>query len=114
MKQELSGIIVPILTPLDAQENVDEARLRRQVDFVIEGGVNGILLFGSNGEFCRNCGGEFTCLELLSCIGSENEGSVCCGVRKHCNKALAVLGYSELSLHAGKACRCVEKQSRSR
>ena len=51
MKQELSGIIVPILTPLDAQENVDEARLRRQVDFVIEGGVNGILLFGSNGEF---------------------------------------------------------------
>ena len=37
MKQELSGIIVPILTPLDAQENVDEARLRRQVDFVIEG-----------------------------------------------------------------------------
>lgn len=51
MKKELSGIIVPILTPIDAQENVDEARLRRQVDFVIGGGVNGILLFGSNGEF---------------------------------------------------------------
>lgn len=50
-KPDLSGIIVPILTPLDSQENVDEARLRRQVDFVIDGGVNGILLFGSNGEF---------------------------------------------------------------
>lgn len=50
-KLDLSGIIVPILTPLDPQENVDEARLRRQVDFVIDGGVNGILLFGSNGEF---------------------------------------------------------------
>ncbi|MBS5546767.1 MAG: dihydrodipicolinate synthase family protein, partial [Lachnospiraceae bacterium] len=29
----------------------DEARLRRQVDFVIKGGLHGILAFGSNGEF---------------------------------------------------------------
>ena len=66
MKQELSGIIVPILTPLDAQENVDEARLRRQVDFVIEGGVNGILLFGSNGEFYMAEEDEMThCLDVV-------------------------------------------------
>ena len=32
-------------------ENIDEARLRAQVDFVINGGVLGILAFGSNGEF---------------------------------------------------------------
>lgn len=66
MKQELSGIIVPILTPLDAQENVDEARLRRQVDFVIEGGVNGILLFGSNGEFYMTDEDEMAhCLDVV-------------------------------------------------
>ncbi|MBS1451722.1 MAG: dihydrodipicolinate synthase family protein, partial [Oscillospiraceae bacterium] len=66
MKQELSGIIVPILTPLDAQENVDEARLRRQVDFVIEGGVNGILLFGSNGEFYMTEEDEMAhCLDVV-------------------------------------------------
>ena len=66
MKQELSGIIVPILTPLDAQENVDEARLRRQVDFVIEGGVNGILLFGSNGEFYTTEEDEMAhCLDVV-------------------------------------------------
>jgi len=47
----IRGIVVPILTPLDADENIDEARLRRQVDFVIAGGVSGILAFGSNGEF---------------------------------------------------------------
>ncbi len=47
----IKGIIVPILTPVDAEERIDEARLRRQVDFVIEGGVDGILAFGSNGEF---------------------------------------------------------------
>ena len=47
----IKGIIVPILTPVDHDENVDEARLRRQVDFVIDHGVHGILAFGSNGEF---------------------------------------------------------------
>ena len=39
------------MTPVDQDENVDEARLRRQVDFVIDHGVHGILAFGSNGEF---------------------------------------------------------------
>lgn len=45
------GIIVPILTPIDEDERIREAKLREQVDFVIDGGVNGILAFGSNGEF---------------------------------------------------------------
>ena len=48
---DLNGIIVPILTPVDDDECIDEKRLRRQVDHVINGGVNGILAFGSNGEF---------------------------------------------------------------
>ncbi len=47
----LKGIIVPIITPIDQNERVDEKKLRSQVDFVIEGGVSGILAFGSNGEF---------------------------------------------------------------
>ncbi len=47
----IKGIIVPILTPIDAEEMVDEAKLREQVDYVIDGGVYGILAFGSNGEF---------------------------------------------------------------
>jgi len=47
----IKGIVVPIVTCLDADERIDEARMRRQVDFVIDGGVEGILAFGSNGEF---------------------------------------------------------------
>ena len=46
-----SGVVVPILTPIDENEIIDEAKLRAQVDFVINGGVVGILAFGSNGEF---------------------------------------------------------------
>ena len=47
----IKGVIVPILTPIDEEERIDEAKLRDQVDYVIEGGVLGILAFGSNGEF---------------------------------------------------------------
>lgn len=48
---EIKGVVVPILTPIDADERIDEAKLRQQVDYVINGGVSGILAFGSNGEF---------------------------------------------------------------
>ena len=47
----IKGVVVPILTPIDEQELIDEAKLRDQVDYVINGGVSGILAFGSNGEF---------------------------------------------------------------
>ncbi|MFD0677517.1 MULTISPECIES: 4-hydroxy-tetrahydrodipicolinate synthase [unclassified Paenibacillus] len=47
----IRGVIPPIVTPLDNEENVDEAGLRRVVEHVIAGGVHGILSLGSNGEF---------------------------------------------------------------
>lgn len=47
----IKGVIVPIITPIDADEKIDEKRMRAQVDYVIRGGLSGILAFGSNGEF---------------------------------------------------------------
>lgn len=47
----MKGVVVPILTVIDAEEKIEEAKMRTHVDYVIEGGVSGILAFGSNGEF---------------------------------------------------------------
>ncbi len=47
----IKGVVVPILTPIDGDEKIDESKMRDQVDYVIKGGVSGILAFGSNGEF---------------------------------------------------------------
>lgn len=47
----IKGIIVPIITTIDEDEKIDEAKMRAQVDYVIDGGLQGILAFGSNGEF---------------------------------------------------------------
>lgn len=48
---DLKGVIPPIITPVDAEENIDEEGLRSVIDHVIDGGVHGIFVLGSNGEF---------------------------------------------------------------
>src|SRR5579859_1332111 len=47
----LQGIFVPMLTPLNDDETLDEASLRRLVDFLIDAGVHGIWSMGTTGEF---------------------------------------------------------------
>mgnify|MGYP000000616846 FL=1 len=49
---EIKGIIPPILTPMnnDAEQTVNHAELRNQVERLIAGGVHGLFPFGTNGE----------------------------------------------------------------
>jgi 4-hydroxy-tetrahydrodipicolinate synthase len=47
----LGGVVVPLATPLHADESVDETGLRRLVQHVLQGGVHGIFVMGSTGEF---------------------------------------------------------------
>jgi 4-hydroxy-tetrahydrodipicolinate synthase len=49
--KRLKGIVVPMLTPLAADESIDEASLRRLVDFLVGAGVHGIWAMGTTGEF---------------------------------------------------------------
>jgi len=49
--EDLKGVIPPIITPVDEDENVDEEGLKRVIDHVIDGGVHGVFVLGSNGEF---------------------------------------------------------------
>lgn len=50
---ELRGIFTPNLVPLDARGQIDEAELRRYVDWLIDRGVHGLYPNGSTGEFTR-------------------------------------------------------------
>lgn len=45
------GIIPPIVTPLDAQGNINEPVLRQLVNFLIDHGVHGLFPMGTTGEF---------------------------------------------------------------
>lgn len=53
MKNDISlnGIVPPIVTPVDEHENVDPNGLKEVIQYVMDGGVHGIFVNGSNGEF---------------------------------------------------------------
>ena len=52
MKKKFRGTYTVLITPFTADgKKVDEAALRRLVDFQIEEGIHGLIPLGSTGEF---------------------------------------------------------------
>src|SRR5690606_29462722 len=47
------GIVVPLVTPVDSKEEIDEAGLKRLIDFMVDGGIHGVFVMGSTGEVAR-------------------------------------------------------------
>lgn len=47
----IHGIIPAMVTPFDADENINEGALRQLVNYLIDGGVHGLFPTGSQGEF---------------------------------------------------------------
>ncbi|WP_215700993.1 dihydrodipicolinate synthase family protein [Clostridium sp. MCC353] len=52
-KERYKGIIPPLVTPLNADETLDEQALRRLIRFCINGGVSGVFVGGTSGEAMR-------------------------------------------------------------
>ena len=51
MKQKLEGIWAPTATALTRDGRVDQEEMKRLVDFLVQGGVDGLLPLGTSGEF---------------------------------------------------------------
>lgn len=49
--KDIKGIIPPIITPVTDDERIDEKGLINLINYVIDGGVHGVFILGSNGEF---------------------------------------------------------------
>ena len=47
----IHGVVTPLITPVDAEERVHETGLRNQIEYVLRGGVHGVFVVGSTGEF---------------------------------------------------------------
>ncbi|VBB05376.1 dihydrodipicolinate synthase signature [Lucifera butyrica] len=48
---EVRGVVPPLITPVDEQEKLDTGALRNLIEHVIKGGVHGVFILGSTGEF---------------------------------------------------------------
>ena len=69
-----SGIIVPIVTPIDSNEQVDYAALRQLISHLIDQGIHGIFPHGTTGEFYALTEDEYT--EILLVAKDEIAGRV--------------------------------------
>ncbi|MBC7240426.1 MAG: dihydrodipicolinate synthase family protein, partial [Chloroflexi bacterium] len=49
--KEIKGIVVPVVTPFQRDESLNEAGLRTIVDYLVERGVHGLFPCGSQSEF---------------------------------------------------------------
>jgi len=48
---DIKGVVPPIATPINKNETVDEAGMRRLVKFLLGNGANCIFVMGGTGEF---------------------------------------------------------------
>lgn len=74
MVSHLRGVMPALLTPFDAQQNIDRASLRRLVRFNIEQGVDGVYVCGSTGEAFVQSLSERE--EVLEIVAEEAKGKI--------------------------------------
>ena len=72
--QHLKGIIAPVITPFDEDENLDEARFRTLVRYILDAGVHGISPGGSTGEGCAIRAEER--VRMIGIIREENREGI--------------------------------------
>ncbi len=72
--KNLTGAITALVTPFDAQGNVDFEALERFVDFQIEQGIDGILALGTTGESSTMTDEED--IEVVKAILARVQGKV--------------------------------------
>lgn len=78
--EELTGVVPALISPLRADGRVDEPAVARLVEYVIDGGVRGLLPLGSTGETASL--DETARRTMLSCVVAAAAGRVpvICGV----------------------------------
>jgi 4-hydroxy-tetrahydrodipicolinate synthase len=72
--QELKGIVVPVITPVDKQDRVDENAFRKVIRHLIDSGVHGLFIGGSAGQGPLLTLSEWT--RMIEIAYDENNGQV--------------------------------------
>lgn len=73
-KDDVRGVIPPMATPFNEQDQIDTEALRREVRYLLEAGVHGLVIGGSTGEGACMSGEEIA--ELSRVAVSEVRGRV--------------------------------------
>ncbi|MFQ6043761.1 MAG: dihydrodipicolinate synthase family protein [Candidatus Poribacteria bacterium] len=80
MSQKLMGIIPPMTTPFDKNEDIDTNAFREEVRYLIDAGVHGIAVGGSTGEGHTLTTEEIRCLTEIALEESAGRIPVITGI----------------------------------
>jgi 4-hydroxy-tetrahydrodipicolinate synthase len=95
----LSGIIPALVTPFHEDESLDLATLREMVEHVIAGGVHGVFVLGSQGEFYALTDDEQRTVVEAAVEAADNRVPVFAGASAITTRAAA--GLAEQAQSAG-------------
>ena len=96
------GVIVPLVTPITPDGDLDEPAVRRIVDHVVAGGVHGVFVLGTTGE---NTSAPAAMRERLVAVAVEHVGeraTVYAGISSNClaDSVAAARAYVRLGVDA--------------
>ncbi len=72
MSKEIKGIVVPVVTPFNEDESLDESALRQVVNYLLDNGVHGLFPSGSQGELFSLTTEEKK--QVMDIVIDENDG----------------------------------------
>lgn len=102
MSKLLTGVVVPMVTPITAADAVDVLAVARLVEHLIVGGVNGIFVLGTTGEALSVPLAERERLVAASVDAAQGRVPVVAGIAANCfaESKAAAQTYAELGVSA--------------
>lgn len=89
---KLKGIIAPVVTPFNKDEELDEEVFRREVRYLLNTGIHGISPGGSTGEGCALTDDELYRMTEIIQEENTNRIPVVVGIIRHSTKAAIKAG----------------------
>ena len=88
MSVKFEGVIPPVVTPFDANGDINESKLRREIEFCLEAGVDGISLGGSTGEGPTLRDEEIVRMIEIGreFIPADSDKTLICGIMRTCTR----------------------------
>ncbi len=96
---KLEGVYTALVTPMSADGALDEAALRRLVDFQVEGGVSGLVPVGTTGESPTLDGEE--CKRVIQIVVQQARGRVPVIAGAGSNSTAEAIHYAKDAKEAG-------------
>jgi dihydrodipicolinate synthase/N-acetylneuraminate lyase len=84
LSKQHHGVVVPIVTPLTPQGDLDESGVRRVIDHIVEGGIDGIFVLGTTGEMASLSDSIRSRLIAITAEHTGNRAQTYAGISDNC------------------------------